>query len=145
MRSKQFIVLTGGSFGGLANKKASVFDLKLKRWSHLPDFNQARFDHGSLSLEDNLFIIGGRSNNNTMIDSIEYIKFGTVTSWSIFAQNDNLLKREIPAVSAISATKFAVYGGNDLNDGKSLQSGFIVDIVKQSFKKVLGNQADFGI
>ena len=48
--------------------------------------------------------------------------------------------RSYAAVSAISATKFMVYGGN--KPGSNVNSGYVFDVKTRSLHGILGKQSD---
>ena len=56
------------------------------------------------------------------------------------SEGSQLVERQSAAVSAISATKFLVYGGD--KPGGFLNSGYVFDVKTRSLHGILGKQND---
>ena len=99
--------------------------------------------HESIVLGNKLFVVAGRRlNNEISADFIEWINLETSTKWTIFNQRDDLLIRDSAAISAISDTKFIVFGGYDYNTAHNRNDGLILDTQRGTYKRVLGTEAD---
>ena len=86
-------------------------DLRTYQVNEAPEMGEARFDHSSLALGDFLFAIGGMKDASNHSKSIECLNITQMLAWSTVLISNSHVARERAAAVAVSATKFAVFGG----------------------------------
>ncbi|KAI0213390.1 Kelch-like protein 21 [Lamellibrachia satsuma] len=64
------LLLTGGLKGGAVNQ-CWHFDLATTKWEEMPPLITARWHHRSVSLDDCVYVVGGKDVNNTVLASVE--------------------------------------------------------------------------
>ena len=64
------LLLTGG-FKGDALNQCWHFDMSIKMWEEMPPLITARWYHRSVSLDDCVYVVGGKDVNNTVLASVE--------------------------------------------------------------------------
>ena len=69
-RADRGLLLTGGIKGGAVNQ-CWHFDMSTKKWETMPPLITARWYHRSISLEDCVYVVGGKDVNNAVLASVE--------------------------------------------------------------------------
>ena len=129
------IVLSGGkdfNYGLVtALKSAEAYDHHINKWVEFPDMICARFDHGSVSIGNKLFVIGGsfRNSNSEVFDS----KSGMFT---LVIQS--YLCNYFTKVSAVAiGSKILVFTRHKLSRYGKLDglTYFVYDVISQEWRR----------
>ena len=107
----------------------------------LPDLNQGRFNHASIILNSYLFVLGGMSRYKDYPSAIECLSIAGFSAWSIILEGKETVKRINASVTAVSATKLLVCGGESKH--ASSDSGYVFDVKTHALHQILGQRNDF--
>ena len=66
------IMTTGGYDGNVCLLSSFVFSLHNEKWGHLASMHISRHDHGTVTLRNRLFVIGGFNSQRGPLNSVEY-------------------------------------------------------------------------
>ena len=93
-----------------------MLDLRKYQEREVPEMIEARYGHSFLALGDFLYATGGMKDASNPSKSIECLNVTQMIAWSTILQSDSHVARKNAAAVAVSATKFAVFGGQ-INSG----------------------------
>ena len=127
------VFLTGGKNGAVVS-----FDLISKAWRDEPPLYQDRFAHSSITLGENLYVIGGFGSYG----SIEFLNVTERQKWQIAFIGSQLTMRASPAVAVTSEHTIAVFGGQNK---KFEKVGFEFDARTAGVVKILGAGLDLNL
>ena len=89
-----------------------------------------------------MFVVCGFGVNNLYESSIEGLDLLLGVSWYILAKDDHLLSFTGVAISAISATKFVIYGGGITYFNRH-EINLVVDLKTQKMHKIHRQEMNF--
>ena len=132
-QSKLFY-LSGGQFD--AEKKVSVYDIRIDQWSYAPPLNQRRESHASLCAGRQVYVFGGFKNDG----SIEKLTVGSDEPWKLIVQPRQITKRHQSAIFLVNNQTIAVFGG--LRAGKTLNDGYLLYTKSCYIESIQGSAQD---
>ena len=75
--------MLGGHEKSVASDLVFVYDTQTDEWAEFPSLNYARHSHSAIALFENLFALGGRDDDFNLLGSIECLKVGSDSKWSV--------------------------------------------------------------
>ena len=114
------LLLTGGEKKRMTVNQCWLCDLDTKKWEAMPPLITARNYHGSVSLGDCVYVVGGAGGgDNIMLAPVECLNM-TRRQWS--PTPDMLCAVRLPMV-ATCGTRIFVFGGQDAQAKDKLHAG----------------------
>ncbi|KAI0228478.1 Kelch-like protein 21 [Lamellibrachia satsuma] len=105
------LLVTGGSTSRAVNQ-CWLYDFATKKWEEMPRLITARWYHRSVSLDDCVYVVGGKDVNNTVLASVECLN-AKRKQWMSLPEMPQAVFA--PAVVTYN-NKIFVFGGRDSQD-----------------------------
>ena len=86
-------------------------------------------------------MVGGQDAGNNLVGSIECLDFHSELEWNLLEEHNQLFERTNAAITAVSDSKFVVFGG--LENLVPLNTGFEFDTQSMRVREILGRECDF--
>ena len=109
------LIVTGGESDNVETNWAWAYHLPSDMWHEIKKMNEARFNHGSVALGDELYAFGGYRRGPGYLSTIEVLDLMREADSWVTLHESTFTKRENPSICAIGRTQIMIMGGNDLS------------------------------